>query len=161
MKDVHTYRTAIAYPNEKGIYEKPGDSTICAILLSVVSNHPLGMFGPGFKEVGDYFDAMMEELSSDATQHGFLGSTTWLNATHRTTSNEVANILYFENEDAMHAYAHGSLHTKTMLWWHENAEKMKHVGIMHEVFACARKGWEGVYMNYHPTGESARNSGYG
>jgi hypothetical protein len=153
MKDAILYRTVPVYPNEKGTYEKAGDTTVCAILLGVVSNHPLGMLGPGFQEVGDRFEAMVKEMSADATQHGFLGSSAWLNASHRTSSNEFMSILYFVDEDALHAYAHGPMHTKTMEWWHETESKHKHVGIMHEVFACPKKSWEGVYLNYHPTGK--------
>jgi len=152
MQEAITYRTAIAYPNEKGVYDKPCDTSVCAILLSAVSNHPLGMLGPGFKEVGDRFDDMVAEMSRDASKHGFLGASHWINASHRTTSNETANILYFENEEYLHAYAHGPMHTQAMQWWHETADKHKHVGIMHEVFACPKRSWEGVYLNYHPTG---------
>lgn len=153
MKDALLYRTVPVYPNEKGVYEKAGDTTVCAILLGVVSNHPLGMLGPGFQEVGDRFEAMVKEMSADATKHGFLGSSAWLNASHRTSSNEFMSILYFVDEDALHAYAHGPMHTKTMEWWHETEARHKHVGIMHEVFACPKKSWEGVYLNYHPTGK--------
>ncbi|KAF2820609.1 hypothetical protein CC86DRAFT_374291 [Ophiobolus disseminans] len=152
MADVLQYRTALAYPNEKGTYEKSGDSSVCAILLGVISNHPLGMLGPGYKEVGDRFDEMVSEMSADASTHGFLGASNWVNASYRTTSNEFASILYFENEEYLHAYAHGSIHTKAMQWWHETAAQHKHVGIMHEVFTCPKNSWEGVYLNYHPTG---------
>lgn len=152
MKEVLPYRTGLIFPNEKGTQETPGDVPICAILLSAVSNHPLGMLGLGWKRVGNSFDDMIDELSADATKYGFLGATSWSNAGHRTSGNEIANILYFENEEYMHAYAHGPLHTKTMQWWHENASQLKHIGIMHEVFVCPKKSWEGVYLNYFPTG---------
>jgi len=153
IKDALLYRTVPVYPNEKGSYEKAGDATVCAILLGAISNHPLGMLGSGFKEVGDRFDAMVKEMSADASKYGFLGASTWINSGLRTTSNEVMNILYFENEDYLHAYAHGPMHTKTMEWWHETEAQHKHVGIMHEVFACPKKSWEGVYLNYQPTGK--------
>ncbi|KAF2032984.1 hypothetical protein EK21DRAFT_59592, partial [Setomelanomma holmii] len=152
MAGVHNFRTAVVYPDEHGAQDKPADNQMCAILLAAISNHPLGMLGPGFKETSDRFDAMVAEISADATRHGFLGASSWVNANHRTTGNEFATILYFENEEAVHAYAHGPYHTETMRWWHETADQHKHVGIMHEVFACPRKGWEGVYLNYHPTG---------
>jgi hypothetical protein len=153
MKDVALYRTAAAFPNEKGAYEKAGDTTVCTLLLGIISNHPLGMFAPGFKEVGEQFTAMMDELSVDASKHGFLGATNWVNAGLRTTSNEILNIMYFEDEVALHAYAHGPLHTKATEWWHKTAAEHKHIGIMHEVFASPKKHWEGVYLNYQPTGK--------
>ncbi|KAH7380079.1 hypothetical protein BKA66DRAFT_571155 [Pyrenochaeta sp. MPI-SDFR-AT-0127] len=152
MEGVIPYRTAVVLPNEKGMPEKAGESSVCAIILAVVSHHPLGMLGPGYREVGDQFGAMVKELSNDATTHGFLGSSSWINADARTTSNEIMNILYFENEHHLHAYAHGPLHTKSMLWWRETEKSNPHLGIMHEVFACPKNTWEGIYVNYKPVG---------
>jgi heme-degrading monooxygenase HmoA len=153
MQDVVPRRTAIVYPNEKGEQSTPGDQDMCAIILGVVSHHPLGMFGPGFKEVGDRFREMVTELSADASRHGFLGASDWLNAGTRTSGNEFMSILYFEDEEALHRYAHGPMHSETMLWWRQNEDKLHQIGIMHEVFAAKRKGWEGVYVNYHRTGK--------
>jgi hypothetical protein len=158
MKDVLLHRTAPVYPNSKGIQEKSGNETVCALLIAVISHHPLGMFGPGFKEVGDRFKLMVQEMSADASKHGFLGASSWINAAERTSSNEVASIMYFENEEYLHAYAHGPMHSQTMQWWREAEKDLKHVGIMHEVFACPKNGWEGVYVNYHPTGQSTHES---
>ncbi|KAH7079884.1 hypothetical protein BKA63DRAFT_229909 [Paraphoma chrysanthemicola] len=155
MSSVLPYRTAIIYPDSSGAQSAPGTQPICAIMLSAISNHPLGIFGPGFKEVSDRFDAMTAQLSADATRYGFLGATSWVNACERTTGNEFATIMYFENEEYVHAYAHGEMHTETMQWWHKNAAELKHVGIMHEIFNCKGTGWEGVYLNYQPTGLGA------
>ena len=55
----------------------------------------------------------------------------------------------------MHSYAHGPLHTETMEWWAKNVTKLNHIGLMHEVFNCPRNSWEGIYVNYHPTGIGA------
>lgn len=154
MSNVVPYRTTPIFPNANGVQEKTDSQTICAILLGVVSHHPLGMLGHGFNEVGDRFEAMVQELSADASTHGFLGASAWLNATERTTGNEYAGILYFENEDYLHKYAHGPLHSQAMQWWSADSENLKQVGIMHEVFACPKDGWEGIYLNYHPTGMS-------
>jgi hypothetical protein len=155
MRDVIPGRTTIVYPDSRGQQENSGTSPICAILLSVVSHHPLGMLAPGYSAVGERFQAMTRELSADASLHGFLGATNWLNASERATNNEFASIMYFENDEYLHAYAHGKMHTDTMLWWREEekAGRVKHLGIMHEVFACPEKGWEGIYVNYHPTGK--------
>jgi hypothetical protein len=153
MQDVILRRTAPVFPDSTGAQDKPSDRTICAILLGVVSHHPLGMFGPGFKNVTDRFEAMVLELSADATAHGFLGASDWISASGRTSGNEFASILYFEDDDALHRYAHGPMHTDTMTWWRSVEKELKHVGIMHEVFSAPKKGWEGVYINYYPTGE--------
>ena len=153
MSNVIPYRTAPIIPSDKGQQTQAGEETVCAIVLGVVSHHPLGMLGPGFKEVGDRFDAMVDEMSAEATKHGFLGASAWVGAAERTTGNEYMSILYFENEHYLHQYAHGPMHTKAMQWWREVEEKIPHVGIMHEVFACPKRSWEGIYLNYHPTGE--------
>ncbi|PPJ59509.1 hypothetical protein CBER1_09995 [Cercospora berteroae] len=152
MSNVIPYRVAPIIPSEKGQQAKPAEEQVCAIILGVVSHHPFGMFGPGFKEVGDRFDDMVDEMSQDATRHGFLGATAWVNAAERTSGNEFMSILYFENEHYLHQYAHGPLHTKAMQWWREVEAKIPHVGIMHEVFACPKRSWEGIYLNYQPTG---------
>ncbi|PIA92522.1 hypothetical protein CB0940_04656 [Cercospora beticola] len=176
MSNVIPYRVAPIIPSEKGQQDKPAEEQVCAIILGVVSHHPFGMFGPGFKEVGDRFDDMVDEMSQDATRHGFLGASAWVNAAERTSGrwiaksdftfesvsaderlqcagNEFMSILYFENEHYLHQYAHGPLHTKAMQWWREVEVKIPYVGIMHEVFACPKRSWEGIYLNYQPTGE--------
>jgi hypothetical protein len=89
---------------------------MCTIMLSVVSYSPLEMLAPGFKEVGDRFEGMVREMSADATTHGFLGASSWISATDRTSSNEFAQLLYFEDEEVLHKYAHGPRHSATMQW---------------------------------------------
>lgn len=98
MSRVNPQRTTLVFPTAKGSQETPADAPICAIILGVVSNHPLGMLGPGFREVGDRFDKMCAEMSADATKHGFLGYSSWLNAADNATSSEFMSVLYFENE---------------------------------------------------------------
>lgn len=155
MDGVIDHRTAIVYANEHGEHEKPGDSEVCTIMLAARSNHPLGMLGPGFKEVGDRFTLMTNELDKRPTDFGFLGSSTWINSSDRTTGNEVMVMMYFKSLHHCHEYAHGKTHTETMLWWQQNAHKMKHVGIMHEIYAAPKHSSEGIYVNYHPTGLGA------
>lgn len=153
MKNVTIGTTTPIFPDEKGAQEKASDRTMCAIVLGVISNHPLGILGPGFKEIGDQFDAMCNQMSDDATNYGYLGHSSWLNASDNVTSSEFMSIVYFENEDYLHDYAHGPMHSETMQWWRKVVKDIPHVGIMHEVFACPKKSWEGIYINYAPTGE--------
>jgi hypothetical protein len=47
---------------------------IVVLLLGFKSNHPFGIFAPGFKEIGDYFRRMSVELSEGAADNGC----TWL-----------------------------------------------------------------------------------
>lgn len=147
-------RTAILYANEHGEYEKAGDSEVCVIMLAAVSHHPLGIFAPGFKDVGDRFNAMTTELEKNPTKYGYLGSSFWLGSEH-TGGNEQMTMMYFKTLHDCHEFAHGKMHTDTMLWWQQHSHKLKHVGIMHEVFAVPKHASEGVYVNYHPTGMGA------
>ena len=148
-------RTAILYANEHGEYEKPGDAEVCAIMLAARSNHPLGMLGPGFKGVGDRFTEMTKQMDKDPTKYGYLGSSTWINSSDRSAGNEQMVMMYFRSLADCHAYAHGPMHTEAMQWWQRNEKDMKHVGIMHEIYAAPRHASEGIYVNYHPTGLGA------
>ncbi|KAF3004963.1 hypothetical protein E8E13_007953 [Curvularia kusanoi] len=155
MANVVPGRVTPIYPDEKGEQSKASDTEMCAILLGVISNHPLGMVGPGFKEVGDAFDNMITQLADDATRYGYLGHSSWLNASDNTTSSEFLTIVYFENEHYLHEYAHGPMHSETMQWWSKVVKDIPHVGISHEAFSCPKQSWEGIYINYPPVGLGA------
>jgi len=152
MEGVIPGRTAVIYPTEKGSQGKPCDRPLCAIMLAVRSNHPLGMFAPGYKEVGDYFKNMITLLDKEPTKWGFLGSSAWLSCSDRGVASEYMSMVYFETEEYLHAWAHGPLHTDAMEWWQRTQAEHKHIAIMHEVYATSKNNWEGVYINYHPTG---------
>ena len=93
--------------------------------FGVRSNHALGMFGPGYKEAGVRFTSMVKELSADPTALGFLGASNFMSL-ERDTSNEILSVLYFESLEALHSYAHGPLHTKTMEWWQSSIKQLPH-----------------------------------
>lgn len=133
MDGVIPGRTAIVMPGEKGTQDTEADTSVCAIVLGVRSNSPLGMFAPGYKVLGDYFKAMITQLDETATPSGYLGSSAWLSAADRGVSSELMSIVYFENEEKLHQFAHGPLHTEVMEWWHKTAKEHEHIGIMHEV----------------------------
>ena len=48
---------------------KPAEK-VAVLLLGFKSNHPFGIFAPGFKEIGDYFYHMSVELSEGAADNG-------------------------------------------------------------------------------------------
>ena len=70
MEGVIHGRTVPVYPDDKGNYRTPADTQIYATMLASRSNHALGIFAPGFKELGDYSVAMWEELHNNARVHG-------------------------------------------------------------------------------------------
>jgi len=155
MDGVILGRTVPIYPSEKGAAESPAESSLCAIMLAVRSNHPLGIFGPGYKEVGDYFKGMVAELDKGASSNGYLGSSAWMSCADRAVASEFMSMVYFENEEKLHEFAHGPLHTEATEWWVKTVKQHDHVSIMHEVYAAPRKSWEGIYINYAPTGLGA------
>lgn len=77
MDGVVPGRSVPVIPDNYGDRQEPAAKQLCCILLGARSNHPLGIFGPGFKESGDRFVAMIQELSANATEHGFLGASNW------------------------------------------------------------------------------------
>ncbi len=153
MRNVVPGYATVIFPDEKDAQEKASDTTVCAIVLGIVTNHPLGMIEPGYKEIGDQFDDMVSQLADDATRYGYLGHSSWLNASDNDTSSEIMFIIYFENEHYLHEYAHAPMHSETMRWWRNVAKDIPHLGIMHEVFACPKKSWEGIYVNCAPVGK--------
>ncbi|GAB7346000.1 hypothetical protein MBLNU457_4774t1 [Dothideomycetes sp. NU457] len=148
-------RTVPVYPSEKDAAESPAESSLCAIMLAVRSNHPLGIFGPGYKEIGDMFKGMVAELDAGASSNGFLGSSACLSCHDRAVASEFMSMVYFENEDKLHEFSHGPTHTAATEWWVRTLKEHDHISIMHEVYAAPRKSWEGIYVNYAPTGLGA------
>ena len=155
MDDVIDGRTVPIFPDENGNRDKPGEEQICAIILAQRSNHPLGIFADGYKDVGMYFSKMLAKLEKESTAHGYRGASSWIAAGDRGVSSENMTIIYFDSLESLHAFAHGPLHTEAMEWWAKTVHKLPHIGIMHEVFAVPKNSWEGIYMNYHPTGLGA------
>ncbi len=51
-----------------GNFTGPGQEKIAVLLLGAKSNHPLGIFAPGFPKLGEYLGMMNKELETDPTQ---------------------------------------------------------------------------------------------
>lgn len=114
-------------------------------------NHPLGMFGPGIKELGDYFKRMYKEIESNAETYGYLGGQSWI-SDERATNNEVMNLMFFKDAKGIHDYAHGPLHRDGWAWWNRTEKDHPHIGIWHEIFASPKGMWETIYINSAPLG---------
>lgn len=163
---------AAGYPAEgQRSVTKPADNGPGAVMiLGTRSNSPLGMFAPGrsylilslyvtsdkitgYKEIGDRFNDMVKQLEKDKTA-GFMGMSSWL-STERTSSNEFATISYWRSIEDIHNFALSPVHRDAWNWWNDAVAKGGHkdLGIMHEVFEIPKeRGFEGIYINYHPTG---------
>ena len=85
--------------------------------------------------------------------HPVMGMSSWVSAGQRATNNEFATISYWRSVEDIHNFALSPVHRDTWNWWNDTISKHQNVGIMHEIFALpARRGWEGIYANYPPTG---------
>lgn len=96
---------------------------------------------------------MVAQLETDQTA-GFMGMSSWI-STERSASNEYATVSYWRSVEDIHAFALGPLHREAWNWWNDTVAKGGHrnLGIMHEIFEVPKtNGFEGIYINYHPTG---------
>jgi Domain of unknown function (DUF4188) len=85
-----------------------------------------------------------------------MGMSTWIGAGERAASSEYATFSYWRSIDDIHQFALSPIHRDAWDWWNKTLAKHSHLGIMHEIFEIPkRNGWEGIYINYHPTGLAA------
>jgi len=156
MDGVIPGKWAVQFPDkERNLEGEPAEEDVCLIFLGARSNHPLGMFAPGYKDIADYFNANIKSLEADPESQGWLGGSGFLNGGDRSTSSEIMMIGYFKNVDYLHKFAHGETHREGWKWWNRIVETHPYLSLMHEVYQVPRKSWEGIYVNYHPTGLAA------
>ena len=161
MDDVIQKKYSTAFPDELGNYgNKPANNDVVVFHIGTRSNHPLGMFAPGVKKMNDYFARMMKDLDDHADEFGFLGSTSWLNASDRTTSPEIMMVCYFRTVEQLHAFAKSHYHRDAWDWWNKNQKSMPYVSIYHETFHVPKGGWEAIYINSHVSGINASTVRY-
>ncbi|OQO09707.1 hypothetical protein B0A48_05110 [Cryoendolithus antarcticus] len=115
-------------------------------------NHPLGLLGPGFKEMGEMFTQMVKDLEEHKSEFGFFGATSWLNSSARGTSNETLVVCYFDTNEGLQRFAHSKYHQNAWNWWNKNYKSHPHLSIYHETFQVPKSGWETIYINSHPSG---------
>jgi len=152
MEGVVRGRTTCHFPEKDGSYQgSPSNKSLAVLLISIRSNHALGLFGPGMKEAGDFFENCVAWLEEDSEARGFLGMTQWLGSADRTTSNEILNIGYFRSVEDIQALAHHAVHRAPWKWWNESTKKLDHITLTHEIFSCDAGSWENVFLNAKPT----------
>lgn len=121
-------------------------------LLKFLFSSPLGPFAPGFMDVCEFFDANVSELEKDPEKYGWLGSSSlYLSAGERYTAPQALVVLYFKNVECLHKFAHGESHRTGWDWWNSTYQKHPYLSIAHELFMVPKRGWEGIYINSHPT----------
>ncbi|KAI5196651.1 hypothetical protein AUEXF2481DRAFT_7329 [Aureobasidium subglaciale EXF-2481] len=132
-----------------GDMETPADSDICVFIIGSKVNHPFGLLAPGYKELGQQFTSMVQEIKDEAERHGFLGSRSLVGA-ESATNNETVTIMYFKSSESVQAYATWPLHRKSLTWWAKHAAQYPHVGIFHELYQVRKKNYETVYAHVKP-----------
>jgi len=151
MDGVILKKFSAQFPDETGQYPtKPSDSDVVVLLIGTRSNHPLGIFAPGFRELGGYFTTMAKELELRAEEWGYLGMTSWLNSNDRETSNMFLEVAYFKSVEGLHAFAYSDMHRKGWDWWNKIVKTHPHLTIFHEVYHAPKGHWENIYVNSHP-----------
>ncbi|PWY70799.1 hypothetical protein BO94DRAFT_266091 [Aspergillus sclerotioniger CBS 115572] len=136
-------------PNPDGTFgSEPASEDIVVFLLGARCNHPLGMFAPGMKYLGDSAGQMMEAMRANPVKYGLLGTTHWL----RQEGNEFLTIFYLRSYDALHRFAHDEEHMEGVRWWSRVAKEHPHLAIYHETYRVPRGHWENIYINTQPTG---------
>ena len=125
-----------------------GEQPVVLALLGMQINHPLGLFAPGVRVLGQHFAAMEAEMRAQADAYGLLGASSWRGDQHRDTANQALYLFYFRDVAGLQRFAHGPAHRAG--WDAYNRAGHRHVGFMHEVFSVPRRAYESVYLNCAP-----------
>lgn len=105
----------------------PDPQPIVVFILGFNSCHPLGKLAPGVKEVGDYFNGIMDEAKADKGSSGFLGSTSFLTM-DGAADNAFMTLSYWCELDKLEKFSKTGVHAKAMKWWNEAAKKYPYLG---------------------------------
>ncbi|PNY29082.1 Uncharacterized protein TCAP_01017, partial [Tolypocladium capitatum] len=175
MDGVLMGKFSVQVPSKDGAPPKQAsEQDLAVIILAARSNHALGIFGPGYRDVSNYINAMVADLWDNADGYGckcsahpstlpfsehpaeawiaVLGQTTWVAANERYSNNQVMVLCYFRSMEDLNSYAHGPLHRKAWAWWNGITATHPHISIMHEVYNAPRNHWENIFINNHLTG---------
>ncbi|KAL2784378.1 hypothetical protein BJX66DRAFT_89002 [Aspergillus keveii] len=142
-------------PFEDGSFgERPSRDKVTVLILGSKSNHPLGIFSPGYMKVAQLFADMVADLEENRDEYSYLTSSRWISNTDPTTnaSREIMTIFYFRSLSGVHKFAHGPIHRKGWDWWSRNGKEHPEISICHEVYEADAGRWENVYLNYRPMG---------
>lgn len=161
MDGVIPKKYSTAFPDELGRYgNKPANNDIVVFLIGTRCNHALGMFAPGVQELNNYFIQMSKELDEHADEFGFLGMTSWLNSSDRTTNSEILEVCYFRSVEGLHKFAHSQYHRPAWDWWNKHVKNFPHLSIFHETYHVPKGNWESIYVNSHVSGINATTHKY-
>jgi hypothetical protein len=110
----------------------------------------MGLIGPGFKELGGFFNGLLNAVEANGGQFEFLGASDWIANGERATNNTLMTVMYFRSAEGLRAFAHSSLHLEAWDWWKKNVAIYPHLSIFHEMFVSPAGHWETIYDNSPP-----------
>ncbi|KAF1817035.1 hypothetical protein P152DRAFT_453646 [Eremomyces bilateralis CBS 781.70] len=151
-------KTSAQVPSAGGQFgDKPSDGSVVVLLLGVRINHPMGVFSPNGKKIGEYFAEMGKSLEKEMDKYGMLGSGAWLGGGERSTSNGIMYLYYFRDVEGVHKFAHDPIHRRGWEWWNKIVKEgtADYLSIWHEVYSVPSGNWESVYINSHPVAHGA------
>lgn len=145
------HRTSPQIPDENGdFHEEASQEKVTVFMLGAKVNHPLGIFAPNMKRIGDDLVGMFNLLENDSNDFGFYGGSSWTSQ-DKNGATELLNLSYWRSAEDLHKFAYSDMHKKTWDWWTKTLPENDHIGINHEIFEVDAKHWEAMYLNFQPT----------
>ncbi|OAL36607.1 hypothetical protein AYO20_04223 [Fonsecaea nubica] len=145
------YRVSPQIPDEDGTFhEEASEEKLAVFMLGAKVNHPLGIFAPNVKTIGDYLSQMIRDLEAENPDLGYYGGSNWTSQ-DKNGATELMNLSYWRSAEDIHKFAYGKLHRECWDWWTKTIKENDHIGINHEIFEVDRKHWEAIYVNFQPT----------
>lgn len=135
-------------------HDVKSDGGVCLLILGARSYHPLGLFAPGFKDLGAYLEKMLHVLENNSEDYDFLGYEECIESGDYKR-NALKNHYYFRNYEGLHKFAHSDLHREGWDWWNKTLKQHAHLGIFHETYHSPAGHWEAIYGNFEPSGIGA------
>lgn len=140
VKKVIPGKNTALFPRPDGSKGLPSGRGFALLILGIKFSHPLGVFAPGVKEAGKYFQEMVADLNARKKENGYLTGSV------QQGVNGLSIIGYFESMEALHAFAHAPMHREAWNWWNTNVKAMPHLGVYHESYDIPAHHWEAVYL---------------
>jgi hypothetical protein len=140
LKNVNPGKTTVLFPKPDGSKGTPSGRGFALLILGIKVSHPLGVFSPGAKETGDFFQALVKDLNQRKKENGYLGGGSNMG------DHGIFLTGYFESMEALHNFAHGAMHRDAWNWWNKNVVNMPHIGVYHEAYDIPANHWEAVYL---------------
>ena len=131
---------------------------VVVLHLGVRFTHPLGVFAPGGRDIGDLFAACNRDVVARAKDYGCIGVSSW-RAGERGSQNSFMYIYYFRNIEGLNAFAHDKIHRDAWTWYNDFGKKhgFNHIGVFHEAFVSKPGTYETIYVNMPPVMMGAAN----